>query len=135
MKKVEAEKLVSTSIKITAILLCVILGTTFIQNGYFNALTFATTSKLTVGVSIIFAIVAVAMVMLAIFKDSKYYFHASVSAIIAIFVMLLKVNYEIKGLEFTVGTRTVKFYIMAMAVFCIAILVTWIRATVKLIRE
>ena len=97
MKKVEVEKLVSKSIIITVILLCLIFGTTYIQNGYFNALTFATTSKLTVGVSILFAIVAVAMVVLGIVKNSKYYVFASISAVVAIFVMLLKINYEIDG--------------------------------------
>ena len=66
MKKVEVEKLVSKSIIITAILLCLILGTTYIQNGYFNALTFASTAKLTVIVSILFAVIAVAMVILGV---------------------------------------------------------------------
>ena len=135
MKKVEVEKLVSKSIIITAILLCLILGTACIQNGYFNALTFVTTSKATVVVSIIFAIVAVAMVMLGVFKNSKYYLYATISAVVAIFVMLLKINYEIKGLQFTLGTMTVKFFMMTMAVFCAAILATWIRAIIKLIRE
>ena len=135
MKKVEVEKLVSKSIIITVILLCLIFGTTYIQNGYFNALTFATTSKLTVGVSILFAIVAVAMVVLGIVKNSKYYVFASISAVVAIFVMLLKINYEIKGLQFTVGTMTIKFYIISMGIFCLAVLATWARTIVKLIRE
>jgi len=135
MKKVEVEKLVSKSIIITAILLCLILGTTFIQTGYFNALTFATTSKATVAVSIIFAAVAVLMVGLGIFKNSKYYVYATGAAVVAIFVMLLKINYEIKALQFNIGTATVKFYMMAIAICCVAILATWIRATVKLIKE
>ena len=135
MKKVEVEKLVSKSIIITAILLCLILGTTYIQNGYFNALTFATTSKLTVIVSILFAVIAVAMVVLGVLKNSKYYVYASISAIIAIFVMLLKINYEIKGLQFTVGTMTIKFYIISMGILCLAVLATWTRAIVKLIKE
>lgn len=135
MKKVEVEKLVSKSIIITVILLCLIFGTTYIQNGYFNALTFTTTSKLTVGVSILFAIVAVAMVVLGIVKNSKYYVYASISAVVAIFVMLLKINYEIKGLQFTVGTMTIKFYIISMGIFCLAVLATWARTIVKLIRE
>ena len=135
MKKFEVEKLVSMSIIITAILLCLILGTTFIQNGYFNALTYLTTKTMTVVVSVIFAVIAVGMVALGIFKNSKYYAHATLAAIVAIFVMILKINYEIKPLEFAVGARTVKFYMICMALFCVAILATWIRATVKLIRE
>jgi len=135
MKKVEVEKLVSKSIIITAILLCLILGTTYIQNGYFNALEHSATKTTTVVASIVFAVIAVAMVMLGIFKSSKYYLYASISAAIAIFVMVLKINYEIKPLEFAVGTRTVKFYLMSMAVFCAAILATWIRTTVKLIKK
>ncbi len=135
MKKVEVEKLVSKSIIITTVLLCLILGTTFIQNGYFNALTFSTTSKATIIVSVLFAVIAVGMAFWGAFKNSKYYFYASVSAIIAIFVMLLKVNYEIKGLQFSIGSTTIKFYIMAMFVLCLAILVTWIRTTIKLIRK
>lgn len=135
MKRVEVEKLVSRSIIITAILLCLILGTTFIQNGYCNPLTFTTTSKSIVVVSVLFAAVAVCMVVLGIFKDSKYYFHASVSAVVAIFVMLLKINYEIKGLQFTLGTMTIKFYIISMGVFCLAIIATWVRTIFKLIKE
>ncbi len=135
MKKVEVEKLVSKSIIITTVLLCLILGTTFIQNGYFNALTFSTTSKATIVVSVLFAAIAVGMAFLGAFKDSKYYFYASVSAIIAIFVMLLKVNYEIKGLQFSIGSTTIKFYIVTMFVLCLAILATWVRTTIKLIRK
>jgi len=135
MKKVEVEKLVSKSIIITAILLCLILGTAYIQNGYFNALKLGTTSILTVVISVLFAIIAVAMVILGISKNSKYYVYASLSAIVAIFVMLLKINYEIKGLEFLVGTITIKFYDVSMVIFGLAILATWVRATVKLIRD
>ena len=108
---------------------------TFIQNGYFNALTFTTTSKTTVVVSVIFAIVAVTMVALGIFKNSKYYLYATGSAVVAIFVMLLKINYEIKGIQFAIGTRTVKLYMIAMAIFCIAIFITWVKAAIKLIRK
>ena len=135
MKKVEVEKLVSKSIIITAILLCLILGTTFIQNGYFNALTYLTTKTMTVVVSVIFAVIAVGMVILGILKNSKYYTYATLAAVVAIFVMVLKINYEIKSLEFAVGTRTVQFYMISMVLFCAGILATWIRATVKLIRE
>jgi len=135
MKKVEVEKLVSKSIIITAILVGLILGTKYIQNGYFNALTFTTTSKLTVVVSVLFAVVAVAMVGMGIFKNSKYYLYATGAAVVAIFVMLLKINYEIKGLQFAIGTTTIKFYIITMAVLCLAILATWIRTVVKLIKE
>ena len=135
MKKVEVEKLVSKSIIITTVLVCLILGTTFIQNGYFNALTFSTTSKATVVVSVLFAAVAVLMAFYGAFKDSKYYFYASASAIVAIFVMLLKVNYEIKGLQFSIGSTTIKFYIVAMFVLCLAILATWVRTTIKLIKK
>ena len=135
MKKVEVEKLVSKSIIITAILLCLILGTTFIENGYSDALRFGTASVSTIVVSVLFAVVAVAMVGLGIFKNSKYYIFASLSAAIAIFVMLLKINYEIKGLEFLVGTINVKFYDVSMLIFGLAILATWIRAGIKLIRD
>lgn len=135
MKKVEVEKLVSKSIIITVVLLCLIFGTTYIQNGYFNALTFSTMSKLTVAVSVIFAVVAVAMVIFGVTKSSKYYFYASSSAVIAIFVMLLKINYEIKGLQFNIGVKTIKFYIISMFVFAIAIVATWIRTAIKLIKE
>lgn len=135
MKKVEVEKLVSKSIIITAVFLCLILGTTYIQNGYFNHLAYATTSVMTFVVSVLFAAVAIFMVVLGIFKNSKYYFYASISAVIAIFVMLLKVNYEIKGLQFTVADRTIKFYVIAMGVLCLAILATWVRTVVKLIKE
>jgi len=134
MKKVEVEKLVSKSIIITAILLCLILGTTYIENGYSDALRLGATSTLTVVVSVLFAIVAVAMVGLGIFKNSKYYIFASLSAVIAIFVMLLKINYEIKGLEFLVGTINVKFYDVSMLIFGLAVLATWVRAGIKLIR-
>lgn len=135
MKKVEVEKLVSKSIIITVVLLCLIFGTTYIQNGYFNALTFSTMSKLTVVVSVIFAVLAVAMVIAGVVKNSKYYLYASSSAVIAIFVMLLKINYEIKGLQFTIGVKTIKFYIISMFVFAVAIIATWIRTAVKLIKE
>jgi len=135
MKKVEVEKLVSKSIIITAILVCLILGTTFIQNGYSNALNFGVAKTTTVVASIFFAAVAVGMVILGIFKDSKYYLYATVAAVVAIFVMMLKINYEVNALEFTVGTRIIKFYIVSMFVFCAAILATWISAAVKIIKK
>lgn len=135
MKKVEVEKLVSKSIIITAILLVLVLGTIAIKNGYTNFLTFTTTKTATIVTSVIFAVIAVGMVFLGIFKNSKYYIFATGAAVVAIFVMLLKINYEIKGLQFTIGTATIKFHIVSIAVFCAAILATWIRATIKLIKD
>lgn len=135
MKKVEVEKLVSKSIIITAILLCLILGTVAINNGYSNFLVFNTTTIVNIVASIIFAVLAVAMVFLGVFKDSKFYKYATASGAIAVFVMILYVNYRIRPLEFMIKTRVIKFYVISMFVLCLAILITWLRTAVKLIKE
>lgn len=142
MKKFEVEKIVSKSIIITVILLALVLGMEMANNAYFNHLTFNTAKVTTLVASILFAVIAVALVVVGVVletlqkqKGSKYYVYASLSAFIAIFAMLLKINYEIKGLEFMIGARTIKFYMMAMVVFAVMIIFTWARAIVKIVRN
>ena len=135
MKKAEVEKLVGRSIIVTVIILCAMLGTTIIKNGYSNALALTTTSKATVVISVLFAILAIVLVFLGIFKKSEYYIYATGAAVVAIFVMLLKINYEIKALQFTFGRYTIKFYIISIGIFALLMLLTWIRTTIKLIRD
>jgi len=135
MKKFEVDKIVGKSIIVTAVLLCLILGTVMVQNGYFNALTYNITCNATIVISVLFAILAIAMVVLGLTKKTSYYFYATCAAVIAIFFMLLKINYEIKALQFSMGAITVKFYMVAMAGFLALILATWVRAVVKIVRN
>jgi len=75
------------------------------------------------------------MVVLGITKNTSYYFYATCAAIIAIFFMLLKINYEIKALQFSMGAIIVKFYMVAILGFLALILATWVRAVVKIVRN
>lgn len=142
MKKFEVEKIVSKSIIITAILLALVIGTKMVQNGYSDIFAFGTTKIATLVISILFAVVAIGLVILGVVfgvlgkeKSAKCYSYASLSAFIAVFSMLLKINYEIKGLEFAIGATTIKFYMIAMAVFALMVVLTWVRAIVKIVRN
>ena len=134
MKKFEVDKIVGKSIIVTAVLLCLILGTVMVQNGYFNALTYNARNA-TIILSVLFGMLAIAMVALGLTKKTSYYFYATCAAVIAIFFMLLKINYEVRALQFSLGAVTVKFYMVAMAGFLALILATWVRAIVKIVRN
>ena len=135
MKKFEVDKIVGKSIIVTAVLLCLIFGTAMVQNGYFNALTYNTARIATIVISVLFGGIAIAMVVLGLVKKTSYYFYATCAAVIAIFFMLLKINYEVKALQISLGALTVKFYMVAMAGFLALILATWVRAIVKIVRN
>ena len=135
MKKFEVDKIVGKSIIVTAVLLCLVLGTVMVQNGYSNALAFNTTCIATIVLSVLFAVLAITMVILGITKKTSYYFYATCAAVIAIFFMLLKINYEVKALQFGLGSITVKFHMVAMAGFLALILATWVSAIVKIVRN
>lgn len=135
MKKVEVEKLVSKAIIITALILCTMFGTWLIQQGYFNYTTALTMPNLMIGLSMTFALGAVAFIVFGILKSNKFYKYASYSGILAILFMLLKINYEIKALEFVVAGTMIKFFPLVLCILLLTALVYWIFTIVKIVRN
>lgn len=144
MKKIQQEELVSKSIIFTAIILVVMFYATLVQNGAFKipptALSLMT-SKIVVGISILFLLIAVIFVVLGFRKNQKYFEISAWSAAIATFSMLLEINYFVKALEFKLPSNffvlpnvTIKFYAVAMALFVVSIIFVWIKTIVKLIK-
>lgn len=136
MKRVEVDNLIGKTIIITAILLGIIFGTVWVHNGYGNILKHHATTVVTIVVSVIFVALAVFMVCLGLMKNTKYYLYATGSAIIAIFFMLLKIDYEVKCLlNVMVGGHMIRVYMVAIVIFGLMIIASWIRAIVKIVRN
>ena len=136
MKKVEVERLVSKAIIITVIICCVMFGMWLIQQGYFSYETALAMRPITIAVSVVFAISAVVFIALGVRNNSsKFYIIASGSAALAILSMLLKINYEIKALEFVISGINIKFFPLVLMALLMAIVIYWAVTIVKIVRN
>lgn len=135
MKKVEVERLVSKAIIITVVVCSVMFGIWLIQQGYFNYNTVLTMPYVTTAVSVALAIGAVAFIFLGITKNSKFYEFATWSAVLAILSMLLKINYEIKALEFIVRGINVKFFSLSLCLLVFVAFIYWLVTIVKIVKD
>ena len=135
MKKVEVERLVSKAIIITVVVCFVMFGMWLIQQGYFSYNTVLTMPGIMIVLSVGFALGAVAFISLGIVKNSKFYEYATWCAVLAILSMLLKINYEIKALEFTVSGIYVKFFPLSLFVLAFVAFMYWVVTIVKIVRN
>lgn len=143
MKKIQQEELVSKSIVLTLIFIAIMVFTALIQKGYFTVGEFCLTMRpITVAISVIFLLVSIIFVVLGFRKNQKYFEISAWTAAMATFTMLLKINYEIKGLEFKLPANffvmpnaTIKFYAISMAFLVLAIVYVWAKTIVKLIKD
>jgi len=145
MKKRDKEELVSKSVIFTLIILGIMFCTMLVQNGYFK-IPPTTMSLLTpyivLAISILSLVIAIVLVVLGFRKDQKYFEISAWAAGLATFSMLLKINYEVKALEFKLPSNffvlpnaTIKFYAVAMAAMLLAIVVMWVRTIIKIITK
>ena len=143
MKKREQEELISKSVIFTIIFLAIMFFTMLVQKGYFKInFSYFVMPKLTLGISIGFLVTSIVFVVLGFRKKQKFFEVSAWTAGLATFTMLLKINYEIKALEFKLPSNffvlpntTIKFYAVSMLVLTLAIGVLWIRTIVKLIKK
>lgn len=135
MKKVEVERLVSKAIIITVVVCCIMFGMWLIQQGYFSYNTVLTMPGVMIALSIAFAIGAVTFISLGIVKNSKFYEYATWSAVLAILSMLLKINYEIKALEFMVSGINIKFFPLSLCALTFVAFMYWVVTIVKIVRN
>lgn len=136
MKRYEVDNLVGKGIIVTVTLIVLMIGTMWVHNGYENFLMFPTTTVATIVISVICAILAVAMVGLGLLKNTKYYLYATCSAIVAIFFMLLKVDYEIKQLvKIPFDGHVIRLYMIAIAIFGVLIIANWVKTIVKIVKN
>lgn len=143
MKKIQQEELVSKTIIFTMIFIAMMVFTALIQKGYTTPSQFVLTMRpITVVLSVMFLAVAIVFVALGFNKNQKYFEISAWTAAMATYTMLLKINYEIKGLEvklpanfFVMPNVTIKFYSVAMAIFVVSIACIWISTIVKLIKD
>ena len=135
MKKVEVEKLVSKAIIMTVIICCVMFGMWLIQQGYFNYNTVLTMPIIMIGLSVIFAIGAITCIVFGVTKSAKFYEYATWLAVLAIFSMLFKINYEIKALEFAVSGVNIKFFPLTLCMMAFAMVAYWGITIVKIVRD
>lgn len=145
MKKRDKEELVSKSVIFTLIILGIMFCTMLVQNGYFK-IPPTTMSLLTpyivLTISILSLVIAIVLVVLGFRKNQKYFEASAWAAGLATFTMLLKINYEVKALEFRLPSNffvlpnvTIKFYAVAMAAMLLAIVVMWVRTIIKIITK
>lgn len=138
MKKVEVEKLVSKALIITGVVLCIMFGMWLIQQGYFGYFDYTLAAKMPtvmIVLSVLFALGAVAFIVLGTVKNAKFYKGASFLAAIAILLMLVKINYEIKALEFAIGGTMIKFFPFVLVLLLLVALVYWTVTIVKIVRN
>jgi len=135
MKKVDIDKLVSKAMIVTAAILGIMFGAWLIQEGYFNYNTVLAMRWVTIAVSVIALLIAIAFVVLGIKKNQKFFEPASWSAGIAIFTTLLKINYEVgHGLNFTAFGRNFMFFNVAMYVLLAGLIINAVYVVYKIIR-
>lgn len=135
MKKVDIDKLVSKAMIVTAAILGIMFGAWLIQEGYFNYNTVLAMRWITIVVSVIALLIAIAFVVLGIKKNQKFFEPASWSAGIAIFTTLLKINYEVgHGLNFTAFGRSFMFFNVAMYVLLAGLVINAVYVVYKIIR-
>jgi len=143
MKKREKEELISKSVVFTVIIFTIMFCTMLIQNAYFKIpptpMSLATPTIVLV-TSILSLVIAVVFVVLGFIKSQKYFEVSAWTAGLATFLMLLKINYEVKALEFTLPSNffvlpntTIKFYAVAMTVMVLAIVIMWLRTLIKVL--
>lgn len=135
MKKVEVERLVSKALIITGVVLCIMFGMWLIQQGYFSYTTVLAMPTVMIVLSAASAIGAVALIVLGTVKNTKFYKGASFLAALAILFMLVKINYEIKALQFAIGGTMIKFFPLALLVLFLVALVYWAVTIVKIVRN
>jgi hypothetical protein len=145
MKKRDKEELISKSVVFTVIILAIMFCTMLIQNAYFKipptAMSLATPTIVLV-TSILSLVVAVVFVVFGFIKSQKYFEVSAWAAGLATFLMLLKINYEVKALEFKLPSNffvlpntMIKFYAVAMAVMVLAIVIMWVRTLIKVLAK
>lgn len=135
MKKVEVERLVSKALIITGVVLCIMFGMWLIQQGYFSYTTVLAMPTVMIVLSAASAIGAVALIVLGTVKNTKFYKGASFLAALAILFMLVKINYEIKALQFAIGGTMIKFFPLTLLVLFLGALVYWAVTIVKIVRN
>ena len=135
MKKVDIDKLVSKAMIVTAAILGIMFGAWLIQEGYFSYTTVLAMRWVTIVISVVALLIAIAFVVLGIKKNSKFFEPASWSAGVAIFTTLLKINYEVgHGLNFTLFGRNFMFFNTAMYVLLAGLIINVVYVVYKIIR-
>lgn len=135
MKKVDIDKLVSKAMIVATAILGIMLGAWLIQEGYFNYNTTLAMHWITIVISVIALVIAIAFVVLGIKKDQKFFEPASWSAGIAIFTTLLKINYEVgHGLNFTAFGKSFMFFNVSMYVLVVALILYVAYVVYRIIR-
>lgn len=145
MKKRDIEELVSKSVIFTIVIFAIMFCTMLVQNGYFK-IPPTTMSLLTpyivLGISVLCLVGAIVFVVLGFRKEQKYFELSAWFAGIATFAMLLKINYEVKALEFRLPSNffvlpnvTIKFYAVSMALMLLIIAVMWVRTIIKVLTK
>ena len=93
-------------------------------------------------ISILFLVIAIVFVVLGFRKNQKYFEISAFAAGLATFSMLLKINYEVKALEFTLpsdffvlANYTVKFYNMSILAISLIIVGIWVNTIMKIVRK
>ncbi len=135
MKKVEVDRLIGKALVITGVVLCIMFGMWLIQQGYFSYTTVLAMPTVMIVLSSLSAIGAVVLIVLGTAKNTKFYKGASCLAALAILFMLVKINYEIKALQFAIGGVMVKFFPLVLLVLFLVALVYWAITIVKIIRN
>lgn len=141
MKKVEVERLVSKAIIITVIICCIMFGMWLIQQGYESTNIIGDTyvvlamRPVTTVLSVALAIISMVFIGFGVKKSVKFLSYAPWFAGLAILSLLLKINYEVRGLEFIVNGTMIKFFPLVLCVLVFTMFIYWIVTIVKIVRN
>jgi len=136
-KKVNTGRMIDKNMVVTTLLLLIMFMMNLIQQGYFSFTAFMTTRVVTWVVCILAFLLGIVFLVLGFKKKESYFEYSAWAGGIAILVMLLKINFEIKALAIAIpGTlRTIKFIPIVMTIMSAYIVASWIYIIYKVVTK
>lgn len=135
MKRVEVDKTVGKAIVVTVIFLCIIFGAWLVQEGYSNGLQALATQYVVIAISSVCVVASIVFIVLGLMKDIKYCKWASYFAALAVFAILLHIDWLVKPLAVSINGRVVAFHSASVYVICAGIIGYWIYTVVKIAKN
>lgn len=136
-KKVNTGRMIDKNMVVTTLLLLTIFMMNLIQQGYFSFAAFMTVRVVTWVICILAFVLGIVFLVLGFKKKESFFEVSAWCGGIAILVMLLKINFEIKALQIVIpGTlRSIKFIPIVMALMGIYMVVSWVYIIYKVVTK
>lgn len=136
-RKVNTGRMIDKNMVVTTLLLLIMFMMNLIQQGYFSFTAFMTVRVVTWVICILAFVVGIVFLVLGFKKKESYFEFSAWSGGIAILVMLLKINFEIKALGIAIpGTlRVLHFPYIVMGIMGVYIVASWVYIIYKVVTK